>query len=165
MMDNVVQYIINLIVFIPVTTILIVISIKLSKTNLSNLGGYKYVKVLEKTVLSKDTEVCVLKIGDEGCVLVSSPSKVENIKELSKEEIENIEQNQNDNKIKLVKLNKEAISLNKLKLKEINLQEVKLSKSNFKRIKSNKIKFNKSKSNKLSFNKLILKESKYGKLR
>lgn len=113
MMDNVLQYITNLIVFIPVTIILIVVSIKLSKANLSNLGGYKYISILERTVLNKDTEVCVIKIGDEGCVLVSSPSKVENIKDLSKEEIENIEQKQNDTKIKFNKP-----SFNKLSLKE-----------------------------------------------
>lgn len=165
MIDNVLQYIINLIVFVPVTIILIVVSIKLSKANLSNLGGYKYIKVLERTVLSKDTEVCVLKIGDEGCVLVSSPSKVENIKELNKEEIENIEQKQNDTKVKLVKLNKEGINLEKLNVKGLKPQEVKLSNLNFKRTKSNKIKFSKSKNNKLSFNKLLLKETKYGKLR
>lgn len=155
MMDNVLQYITNLIVFIPVTIILIVVSIKLSKANLSNLGGYKYISILERTVLNKDTEVCVIKIGDEGCVLVSSPSKVENIKDLSKEEIENIEQKQNDTKIKMVKLNKENMSLKKLKSKE-----VKLSKLNLKRIKSNKIEFDKS-----NFNKLSLKGSKNGNLR
>lgn len=165
MMDNVLQYIINLTVFIPVTIILIVVSIKLSKANLSNLGGYKYIKVLERTALNKDTEVCVLKIGDEGCVLISSPSKVENIKELSKGEIESIEQKQNGTKVKLTKFNKEGVGFKKLKLKDLKPREIKINKLNFTKVKSNKINFNNSKSNKLNFDKLTLKESKYGKLR
>lgn len=160
MTESVLQYIINLIVFIPVTIVLIVVSIKLSKANLSNLGGYKYIKVLERTILNKDTEVCVLKIGDEGCVLVSSPSKVENIRELSKEEIEYIEEQKSNTKVKMINLNNENISLEKLRINRIKLNELRLNKSKY-----NKIKFSKSKSNKISFDNLILKERKYGKLR
>ena len=84
------HYIINLIIFIPITIILIVASIKLSKINSDNINKHKYVKVLERTNLSKDTSIFVLEIGDEGCVLASSPSKIEKIKELNKEDIADI---------------------------------------------------------------------------
>lgn len=114
-MDNVLQYIINLIVFVPIIIVLIVASIKLSKANFSNIGNNKYTKVLERTNLSKDTDVFVLKIGDEGCVLVSSPSKVEKIKELSKEEIENIQDLKQESKVDISTLNPNK--LNKLNLK------------------------------------------------
>lgn len=104
-MDNVLQYIINLIVFVPITIILIVVSIRLSKTNIGNIGLNKYTKVLERTTLSKDTDVFVLKIGDEGCVIVSSSSSIEKIKELSKEEISNIEGLKEESKVKLKTFN------------------------------------------------------------
>lgn len=104
-MDNVLQYIINLVVFVPITIILIVVSIRLSKTNIGNIGLNKYTKVLERTTLSKDTDVFVLKIGDEGCVIVSSSSSIEKIKELSKEEISNIEGLKEESKVKLKTFN------------------------------------------------------------
>ena len=84
------HYIINLIIFIPITIILIVASIKLSKLNSDNINKHKYVKVLERTNLSKDTSIFVLEIGDEGCVVASSPSKIEKLKELNKEDISEI---------------------------------------------------------------------------
>lgn len=104
-MDNVLQYIINLVVFVPITIILIVVSIRLSKTNIGNIGLNKYTKVLERTTLSKDTDVFVLKIGDEGCVIVSSSSSIEKIKELSKEEISNIEGLKEESKVKFKTFN------------------------------------------------------------
>lgn len=104
-MDNVLQYIINLVVFVPITIILIVVSIRLSKTNIGNIGLNKYTKVLERTTLSKDTDVFVLKIGDEGCVIVSSSSSIEKIKELSKEEVSNIEGVKEESKVKLKTFN------------------------------------------------------------
>lgn len=104
-MDNVLQYIINLVVLVPITIILIVVSIRLSKTNIGNIGLNKYTKVLERTTLSKDTDVFVLKIGDEGCVIVSSSSSIEKIKELSKEEISNIEGLKEESKVKLKTFN------------------------------------------------------------
>ena len=81
------HYIINLIIFIPITIILIVASIRLSKIKSDNINKHKYIKVLERTNLNKETSIFVLEMGDEGCVLASSPSKIEKLKELSKEEI------------------------------------------------------------------------------
>lgn len=95
-MDNILKYIINLIVFVPFTIALIIITIKFSKINFNGVGINKYVKVLERTNLNKDTEIYVLKVGDEGCVIVSSPTKTDTIKELTKKQIEEIEKKQAD---------------------------------------------------------------------
>lgn len=149
-MDNVLQYIINLIVFVPITIVLIVASIKLSKANFSNIGNNKYTKVLERTNLSKDTDVFVLKIGDEGCVLVSSPSKVEKIKELSKEEIENIQDLKQESKVDISTLN----------LSKLNLRKSRLKKSNTNTTDTDNLNLNEFKLNKLN-----LKGKRYGRLR
>lgn len=149
-MDNVLQYIINLIVFVPIIIVLIVASIKLSKANFSNIGNNKYTKVLERTNLSKDTNVFVLKIGDEGCVLVSSPSKVEKIKELSKEEIENIQDLKQESKVDISTLN----------LSKLNLSNSILKKSNTNTLNTDNLNLNEFKLNKLN-----LKGKRYGRLR
>lgn len=149
-MDNVLQYIINLIVFVPIIIVLIVASIKLSKANFSNIGNNRYTKVLERTNLSKDTDVFVLKIGDEGCVLVSSPSKVEKIKELSKEEIENIQDLKQESKVDISTLN----------LSKLNLSKSRLKKSNTNTINTDNLNLNEFKLNKLN-----LKGKRYGRLR
>ena len=95
-MDNILKYIINLIVFVPFTIALIIITIRFSKINFSGVGINKYVKVLERTNLNKDTEIYVLKVGDEGCVIISSPTKTETIKELTKKQVSEIERKQVD---------------------------------------------------------------------
>lgn len=149
-MDNVLQYIINLIVFVPIIIVLIVASIKLSKANFSNIGNNRYTKVLERTNLSKDTDVFVLKIGDEGCVLVSSPSKVEKIKELSKEEIENIQDLKQESKVDISTLNLSKLNLSKSRLKKSNTNTVNTDNLNL---------------NEFKLNKLNLKGKRYGRLR
>lgn len=118
-MDNILKYIINLIVFVPFTIALIIITIRFSKINFSGVGINKYVKVLERTNLSKDTEIYVLKVGGEGCVIVSSSTKTDIIKELTKNQIEEIEKKQEDVKNKFNKtLNLEIIKSLKLKEKK-----------------------------------------------
>lgn len=125
------QYLVNLSIFVPFIIILIVVSVRFSKASLEGIGIYKYTQIIERTNLNKDTDVFVLKIGDEGCVLVSSPSKLEKIKDLNKEEIKVIEEKRKEiKKIKLVNLNKEdnklkKLDFNKLKLKKNNLKESK----------------------------------------
>lgn len=115
-MDNMLQYLINLSIFVPIIIVLIVVSIKISKANLENIGIYKYTQVIERTNLNKDTDVFVLKIGDEGCVIISSPSSIEKIRDLSEEEINNLENKKEEiKKAKALKLN---LNLRKLNLKE-----------------------------------------------
>ena len=118
-MDNILKYIINLIVFVPFTIALIIITIRFSKINFNGVGINKYVKVLERTNLNKDTEIYVLKVGDEGCVIASSSTKTDIIKELTKNQIEEIEKKQEDVKNKFNKtLNLEIIKSLKLKEKK-----------------------------------------------
>ena len=85
--DNLIEYLINLSVFIPIVLILIVVSIKLSKVNIETNKKNNYINILEKTNLNKDTSILVLKTGDEGFIIISSPSHTEKIKKLSKDEI------------------------------------------------------------------------------
>lgn len=103
-----IEYLINIIVVVPVVLILIVISLKLSKSSVDKLSSGSYVKIIEKINISKDTSIYVIKMGSTGCVAVVSPGNTEIIKELDEEELEEIV----DNKKKKYK----AISIGKLSL-------------------------------------------------
>ncbi|WP_343347671.1 flagellar biosynthetic protein FliO [Terrisporobacter petrolearius] len=125
-MDNILKYIINLIVFVPFTIALIIITIRLSKSSINGIAKNKYIKVLERTNLNKDTELYVLKVGDEGCVIVSSPTKTDTIKELTSHQIEEIERKQEE-----VKINNRNNINSKLKdIKKFRLKEIKNERNN-----------------------------------
>ena len=152
------QYIINLIVFIPITIILIVASIKLSKLNSDRIDKYKYVKVLERSSLNKDSSVFVLKIGDEGCVLASSPSKIETIKQLSKDEVIEIENMKPNFGLNMTDIDIEKFNLFKPKY----TGQKGINSLTFKKNKSKSVNFNKF--NQSMFNKKFkLKRSRYGR--
>jgi len=134
------HYIINLIIFIPITVILIVASIKLSKLNSDNINKHKYVKVLERTNLSKDTSIFVLEVGDEGCVLASSPSKIEKLKELNKEDIAEIYEMKESHGISL-----ENIDVDKFKVFNFNFNNKRNKNNMFSKNKKSKfVNFNNS---------------------
>lgn len=83
--------IVKLIFALIVVLGLIFIVYKTSGNKIANMQSNKYVKVIERTQISKDTTILVIKLGEDGCVLSTSQNKTEKLKELSKEEIEQIE--------------------------------------------------------------------------
>ena len=125
-MDNILKYIINLIVFVPFIIALIIITIRLSKSSINGLAKNKYIKVLERTNLNKDTEVYVIKVGDEGCVVISSSTKTDKIKELTSHQIEEIERKQEEVKIN----NRNNIDLKLKGIKKFRLKEIKNERNN-----------------------------------
>jgi flagellar protein FliO/FliZ len=93
-------YIIKVVAFIPIIIILIAISLKLSQKTLMQGQANRHMKVLEVINLNKNNSLVVVKIGDEGCVLTSSSSNVNKIKDLTKEDILQIEENIIQNNVK-----------------------------------------------------------------
>lgn len=71
--------------------LLMVSTLKLGANKVSKFQRGRYVKVLEKTPLSKDSSLFLIKLGEEGCVITASPNNVEVIKNLTKDEIDIIE--------------------------------------------------------------------------
>ena len=84
------EFIINLIVLVPVVVLLIFISLRLSKKSLIKIGSGSYVKVLEKINLSKDICLYVIKSGNTGCIRVTSNNNTQVIKKLNEDEINEI---------------------------------------------------------------------------
>ena len=84
------EFIINLIVLVPVVVLLIFISLRLSKKSLIKIGSGSYVKVLEKINLSNDICLYVIKSGNTGCIIVTSNNNTQVIKKLNEDEINEI---------------------------------------------------------------------------
>jgi len=86
----------KILIFFPLVLALILIVGKLgNKFNLTT--NNKYMKILERLPLSKDTSLLIVKVGDKGYLMSSSSGKSEILKELSAEELENINQITNSN--------------------------------------------------------------------
>lgn len=81
----------KLVLFTGALLLLLVAILKLTEGKLKGLSKGKYVKIIEKTALSKNSSIYLLKLGEEGAVILTNDKGAETIKELSKEEIEKIE--------------------------------------------------------------------------
>lgn len=91
-----VQYILNLVLVVPIVIILFFIAVKLGKTSLSKVGIHNHISILEKVNLSKDSSMFVLKMGEkEGCVGVLTPSGFQIIQNLDSDGIKEIEDKKN----------------------------------------------------------------------
>ena len=123
MMDKtLIEYIINIIVIVPIIVCLIVISLKLSRKGIEDLHIGAYAQVIEKFSMTKETALYVIRTGETGYVLVSSSNHTEIIKQLSEEEIKEIINNKKDKKA-LIDLSKLS-QINFSKISEINLKEI-----------------------------------------
>ena len=105
-----VQYILNLVLVVPIVIILFFIAVKLGKTSLSKVGIHNHISILEKVNLSKDSSMFVLKMGEkEGCVGILSPSGFQIIQNLDSEIFNKKNNNIEENYIDLLK--KEDVEL------------------------------------------------------
>ena len=85
------KMIFNIVIVLPFILLLIYITLKYGGGKMQRLNKGRYIKVVEKTALSKDNALLLVKIGEKPYVVSSSNGKVEVVLELSKEEIESIE--------------------------------------------------------------------------
>ena len=64
---------------------------KVTSNKLQELNKNKYIKVLERTQISKDTMISVVKVGDKGYVMSTSQGRCTKIDDLSLDDIKKIE--------------------------------------------------------------------------
>lgn len=93
--------ILKLIFALAVVLGLMYLTFKLSGDKLNKMNNGKHIKVLERTQISRDSSIAVVKVGTKGYVLSISNSKVEKLDELSNEDILLIEENKKREKEKL----------------------------------------------------------------
>lgn len=81
----------KIVVFLPFILLLFYLSVRYGGTKLQGIQNGKFIKVLERVTLSKENSLVVVKIGDKGYVLSSTAGKVDNLLELSHEELIKLE--------------------------------------------------------------------------
>ncbi|WP_026881258.1 flagellar biosynthetic protein FliO [Clostridium akagii] len=84
----VIRLIVALLVILP----LIYLSLKFGGNKLQNVQNGSYMKVLEKLSVSKENSLLIIKIGEQGYVFSNTGNKMEIIKELTEEEISEIQE-------------------------------------------------------------------------
>ena len=95
---------------------LMYLSFKLSNNKISQFNEGKYIKVLERNQISKDTAIVVVKIGKKGYVLSTSNNFTNKIDELSDEETFLLEEEKRLEKEKVSKQYEIAITNLKSKI-------------------------------------------------
>lgn len=85
------EMIIKFIIFFPIIILLIYVSLKYGGSKFQDMQNGKYIKVLEKTPLSKDANLLIVKIGLKGYVISNTASKTEILMEISDEELQSVE--------------------------------------------------------------------------
>lgn len=95
---------------------LMYLSFKLSNNKISQFNEGKYIKVLERNQISKDTAIVVVKIGKKGYVLSTSNNSTNKIDELSEEETLLLEEEKRLEKEKVSKQYEIAITNLKSKI-------------------------------------------------
>lgn len=70
---------------------LLFIVAKTSFGKINSINDKKYIKVLERVQISKDTYICIVKIGKKAHVITVSSGGMEKIQELSPEEVFEVE--------------------------------------------------------------------------
>lgn len=93
--------------------------VKLSNNKLSKINHGKYIKVLERTNLSKDNAIILLKVGKKGYIIGSSSKGMEKLEEISEEEIALIDENKEKQKEEINQQYEEIIRKVSLKFKKI----------------------------------------------
>ncbi|MBU3105300.1 flagellar biosynthetic protein FliO [Clostridium gasigenes] len=83
--------IIKLIISLVIILGLILILFKLSNKKINDISDNKYINVIDKVQISKDSYILIVKIGKKGYVMSSSEGKTEKLEDLSEEQMINIQ--------------------------------------------------------------------------
>lgn len=105
----------KIIVLLPFILLIIYASIKFGGTKLQNVQKGKYIKILERVHLSKESSLLVVKIGNKTYAMSCNSHSTEILQELSDEELLNLEK---DMEVPSYKTFKEFLMAMQKKLKE-----------------------------------------------
>lgn len=94
---------IKIIIFLPLIIFLIYLFIKYGGNKLQDIQSGKYIKIIERVPLSKENNLLIIKIGEEGYVISSTQNKIEIMMELSEEELLKAESNNSIKEYKSIK--------------------------------------------------------------
>ena len=118
-----VKLIIQLVFALTLIFSLMYLLTKLSGSKLDKINESKYITVIERTNISKDTSILLLKVGEKGYVISTANNNVEKLQEISKEEMTSIIEDKKRQKEVIAKgyesfINNIGIQLKKLRNKK-----------------------------------------------
>lgn len=82
----------QLLIALGITLGIMFLSYRILGTKVDRINDNKYIKVIERTQITKDNVILVVKVGKKGYVMMTSGNSVEKLSELSEEEISEIEE-------------------------------------------------------------------------
>lgn len=91
-------------------------ALKYGKKGLDTSSKNRYIKVIDRVQVSKDSYIVIIKMGNEGMVLLNAPSHTEKLKVLTNEEIEKIEKDKQQSFEEMTKVYDKFINFSKGKL-------------------------------------------------
>lgn len=109
----------KLIIALGITLGIMFLSYKVLGTKVESINNNKYIKVIERTQISKDNAILVVKAGRRGYILMSSGNNVEKLSELSEEEINEIEENKRKSNQEIIDGYNKFISVSKNNVSKI----------------------------------------------
>ncbi|MDP4087915.1 MAG: flagellar biosynthetic protein FliO [Bacillota bacterium] len=80
----------EIVIFLPFILFLVFLTLKLGSGKLQGIQKGRFIRVHERTSLSKENNLLVVQMGNKGYVLASSSGRVEIIKEMEEEELQQI---------------------------------------------------------------------------
>lgn len=83
---------VQLIVALGITLGLMFLSFKVLGTRVNKINDNKYIKVIERVQITKESNIFVVKVGKKGYVMTSTTGNMEKLSELSEKEIIEIEE-------------------------------------------------------------------------
>lgn len=116
------ELMLKLMIALPILLGMIVLSLKLSEKRINNFQDKKYIKVIERTQISKDMSILVVKIGKRGAVLSASKDKVDKLQEITQEEILEIEAQKEEEREKMTQKYNNIMYKGKILVKKVNLK-------------------------------------------
>ncbi|WP_294374523.1 flagellar biosynthetic protein FliO [uncultured Clostridium sp.] len=109
----------QLLIALGITLGIIFLSYKILGTKVERINNNKYVKVIERTQISKDSAILIVRIGKKGAVIISSGNNAEKISELSEDEIKEIEENKKKSNQEIIDGYNKFISISKNNVSKI----------------------------------------------
>ncbi|WP_072893555.1 flagellar biosynthetic protein FliO [Clostridium fallax] len=114
--------IVKMIMVLIAVVCLILITFKLSETRLNKMRNGNYIKVIERTQITKNNTIILIKAGKKGYLINCSNDKSEVLKEISEDEILLIEKEKQDIKNNMaIDVNNKLLQI-KDKLKSLKLR-------------------------------------------
>lgn len=113
---------IKVIIALAIILLMIYLLAKFGNKTMDSPGRSKQIKVIEKAQISKENSIMIVKIRGKGYVMSCNPKKVEILDEISKEEIEDIEEEQKKSREEMMNKYNDVASNLKEKLRNINFK-------------------------------------------